>query len=208
MMHYEDFFKLFIALLAGSLIGAEREYRSKSAGLRTIALICVGATLFTIMSNYLGNDNERIASNIVVGIGFLGAGIIFREENHVRGLTTSATVWVTAALGMCIGGGYYSLATVGVILVLIILFLLVYVQKLIGHKQQIRNYRIVFNQGQGSIKHYEKELKRFDLKIKQSKHNRIGNLVTATWTVTGSEKNHKEFSQEIFDSPEIHEFDF
>ncbi|MDJ1480372.1 MgtC/SapB family protein [Cytophagaceae bacterium YF14B1] len=207
-MHYEDFFKLFIALLAGPLIGAEREYRSKSAGLRTIALICVGATLFTIMSNYLGNDNERIASNIVVGIGFLGAGIIFREENHVRGLTTSATVWVTAALGMCIGSGYYSIAIVGVVLVLAILFLLVYVQKLIGHKQQIRNYRIVFNQGQGSIKHYEKELKRFDLKIKQSKHNRIGNLVTATWTVTGSEKNHKEFSQEIFDNPEIHEFDF
>ncbi|MDJ1468587.1 MgtC/SapB family protein [Cytophagaceae bacterium DM2B3-1] len=208
MMHYEDFFKLFMALLAGSVIGAEREYRSKSAGLRTIALICVGATLFTIMSNYIGKGTERIASNIVVGIGFLGAGIIFREESHVRGLTTSATVWVTAALGMCIGSGYYSIAMVGVVLVLFILFLLVYVQRLIDHKQQIRNYRIVFKQGQGSIKHYEKELRRFDLKIKQSKHNRIGNLVTATWTVTGSEKNHKEFSQEIFDNPEIHEFEF
>lgn len=208
MIHYEDFFKLFLALLAGAVIGAEREYRSKSAGLRTITLICVGATLFTIMSNYIGKGTERIASNIVVGIGFLGAGIIFREESHVRGLTTSAMVWVTAALGMCIGSGYYSIAIVGVILVLVILFLLLYVQKLLDHKQEIRNYRIVFAQGQGSIKHYEKELRRFNLKIKQAKYNRIGNLVTAIWTVTGSEKNHKEFSQEIFDNPEIQEFEF
>src|SRR5271154_5080290 len=100
-----DLLKLFISLIIGSVIGAEREYRSKSAGFRTIILITLGSTLFTIFSIQIGSPNspDRIASNIVQGIGFLGAGIIFREGSRVNGITTAATIWIAAALGMGVG---------------------------------------------------------------------------------------------------------
>ena len=82
----EDLTKLLVALLIGAIIGAEREYRTKSAGFRTVILITVGSTLFTIVSNLMSND-ARVASNIVTGIGFLGAGAIFKEGANVKGLT-------------------------------------------------------------------------------------------------------------------------
>ena len=102
--------KLFLSVVIGGAIGAEREYRSKSAGFRTMTLICLGATLFTIFSQYIGagGNPDRIASNIVTGIGFVGAGVIFKGDSFgkVNGVTTAAMIWVTAALGMGIGGGY------------------------------------------------------------------------------------------------------
>jgi putative Mg2+ transporter-C (MgtC) family protein len=95
----EDVYKLLLSFLLGAIIGTEREYRSKSAGLRTMILIAVGSTLFTILSIKISSDAGRIAANIVTGIGFIGAGIIFRENNRVVGITTAAIVWVTAAAG-------------------------------------------------------------------------------------------------------------
>ncbi|HEX9956422.1 MAG TPA: MgtC/SapB family protein, partial [Fibrella sp.] len=86
IFHQEDIMRLALALLLGGLIGAEREYRSKAAGFRTTIMICVGATLFTMISDRIGDD--RIAANIVNGIGFLGAGLIYKEENQVKGLTS------------------------------------------------------------------------------------------------------------------------
>src|SRR5258705_7452785 len=105
----DDVIKIFLALVIGSIIGAEREFRNKSAGFRTIILITLGSTLFTILSYRIGMHSapERIASNIVVGIGFLGAGVIFKTENRVSGLTTASAIWLAAALGMCVGSGYY-----------------------------------------------------------------------------------------------------
>src|ERR1700759_2252818 len=98
--------KLALAVIVGGLIGAEREYRSKSAGFRTLTLICLGATIFTIFSQYIGGlgNPDRIASNIVTGIGFVGAGVIFKGDStsKVNGITTAAMIWVTAALGMAI----------------------------------------------------------------------------------------------------------
>ena len=99
----EDIIRLSAALLVGGLIGAEREYHGKAAGLRTMIMICVGSALFTMLSSKIGGSGDRIAANIVNGIGFLGAGIIFREESRIKGLTTAATVWVVSALGMCVG---------------------------------------------------------------------------------------------------------
>ena len=100
--------KLIFSVIIGGLIGAEREYRSKSAGFRTLTMICIGATLFTVFSELIGakNSPDRIASNVVVGIGFVGAGVIFKGDNRVNGITTAAMIWVTAALGMAIGAGY------------------------------------------------------------------------------------------------------
>jgi putative Mg2+ transporter-C (MgtC) family protein len=119
--------RLLTAALLGAILGFEREARHKSAGLRTNILIAVGSALFTVMSLELGADGGdpgRIAAQIVTGIGFLGAGAIMRTDSGVQGLTTAATVWVNAAVGVAAGGGSYHLAfiatavTVGSLLVL------------------------------------------------------------------------------------------
>lgn len=90
----DDIIKLLYAILLGGLIGAEREMRDKSAGFRNMILICVGASLFTILSSRLAGDNDptRVAANIITGIGFLGAGAILRDGNRITGLTTASTI--------------------------------------------------------------------------------------------------------------------
>ena len=106
--------RLLTAALLGALLGFEREMKQKSAGLRTNILISVGSALFTLMSYELAQgangDPGRVAAQIVTGIGFLGAGAIMRTDSGVQGLTTAATVWVNAAVGVAAGGGEYHLA--------------------------------------------------------------------------------------------------
>jgi putative Mg2+ transporter-C (MgtC) family protein len=118
--------KLAVSLLIGLIIGGERQYRNKSAGFRTIALICLGATVFTILSDKVGvtTGGSRIAANVVTGIGFLGAGAIMREGMNVTGLTTASTIWLAAALGMAVGIGEYGLASLAMILTFIVLTVL------------------------------------------------------------------------------------
>ncbi len=117
--------RLVIAVVIGALIGFEREKDGNPAGFRTHILICVGATLFTILSfEFTGaSDPSRIAAGIVTGIGFLGAGAIFKEDDRVRGLTTAADLWVLAAIGLAIGIGYYAAAIATAIIVLAALIL-------------------------------------------------------------------------------------
>ena len=123
-MEYELILRIFIAALLGGLIGLEREYRAKEAGFRTHFLVALGSALFMVVSAYGFCDVQmdgmtsrwdvsRVASQVVSGIGFIGAGtIIFRkQENMVSGLTTAAGLWVTAAIGLACGGGMYVLAT-------------------------------------------------------------------------------------------------
>src|SRR5580698_2942071 len=135
--------KLVLAILVGGAIGAEREYRSKSAGFRTLTLICLGATIFTIFSQYIGGPGnpDRIASNIVTGIGFVGAGVVFKGDGttRVNGITTAAMIWVTAALGMAIGAGCLWIATVAGALILFVLFIFSLVEGRIDRANQIRN---------------------------------------------------------------------
>ncbi|MBI2580146.1 MAG: MgtC/SapB family protein [Candidatus Aenigmarchaeota archaeon] len=117
--------KIIIAAVVGMLIGLEREIRRKPAGMRTHALVCIGATLFTILSfSFTGGsvDTSRIAAGIVTGIGFLGAGVIFRAEDKVKGITTAAELWVLAAIGVAIGVGMYFAAAVSTIVVLVMLW--------------------------------------------------------------------------------------
>ncbi len=111
--------KLLLAAFCGGLIGWQRDRRQYVAGLRTMALVATGASLFTGVNETLGID--RVAANIVVGIGFLGAGIIFREGGTVRGITTAATVWSVAAIGVAIGVELYLVALVATPLVFLIL---------------------------------------------------------------------------------------
>lgn len=121
----EIFVRLFAAVILGGLIGLEREFARKTAGLRTFALVSLGSALLTIISillsqKFLSVDISRIPSQIVTGIGFLGAGVIIFHGLHPKGITTAAGLWVAAAVGMAIGFGFYSLAVVTTILTILI----------------------------------------------------------------------------------------
>jgi putative Mg2+ transporter-C (MgtC) family protein len=130
--------RLGIALLVGGLIGLERERADKPAGLRTYMLVCEGSALFMICSLMLGDqlfdagkayDPSRIASTVVQGIGFLAAGVILAQGRRVRGLTTAAGIWVTAALGLLVGAGFYVIAGVATAATIFALVALRYVER-------------------------------------------------------------------------------
>src|SRR5437763_11331172 len=107
---YEVFLRLVLAAALGGAIGLEREYRHKPAGLRTNMLIALGSALFAVLSIQLGaaaGSPDRVAAQVVTGIGFLGAGAILRSGQNVHGLTTAATIWVNSAIGMAAGVGAY-----------------------------------------------------------------------------------------------------
>ena len=111
---------LLLAAALGALMGLERELRGMPAGVRTIALVTMGAALFTELSGLVGSE-DRIAAGIVTGIGFLGAGVIFREGYTVKGITTAATIWSAAAVGMAVGQELYLVAVLGALIVFALL---------------------------------------------------------------------------------------
>ena len=141
-IYFEEATQVSFAFIIGAIIGIEREFRSKPAGFRTMILISVGSCLYTILSKESIASPDRIASNIVTGIGFIGAGVIFKEGITVNGLTTAALIWVTAALGMAIGYHNYPIAVVVSIMVVIALFVLEPVQRFINNLHRVKDYRI------------------------------------------------------------------
>jgi len=130
--------RLILAAVLGAVLGLEREVKQKSAGLRTNILIAVGAAVFTLMSIAMASgptaDPARIAAQIVTGIGFLGAGAIMRTRAGVQGLTTAATVWVNAAVGVAAGGGQYHLAFIATAVTLVVLLVLAPLEGLIDRR--------------------------------------------------------------------------
>ncbi len=140
-----DFIKLLLAMAIGGLIGMERQYRDKAAGVRTMMLICVGSALFTIFSLKLGGDSvdrTRIAANIVTGVGFLGAGAIIRDAGRVVGLTTASTIWFVAALGMGVGSSEYVFSVGAILLVMAALLVLSPIERSISRRREQRTYRV------------------------------------------------------------------
>jgi putative Mg2+ transporter-C (MgtC) family protein len=120
--------RLCLSAALGAVLGMEREWRQKDAGLRTNILIAMGSALFTVMSIDVstgsGGDSTRIASGIVTGIGFLGAGAIMRKGSSIKGLTTAAMIWVNAAIGVAVGGGEYRVAIIATTVALVVLVVL------------------------------------------------------------------------------------
>jgi putative Mg2+ transporter-C (MgtC) family protein len=205
----EDFLKIGLALVIGALIGAEREYRNKSAGFRTVMLITLGSCIFTILSIAISPANpDRIAANIVTGIGFLGAGAIFREENKVSGLTTAASIWAAAALGMAIGSGHYLLAAGGMVLIMIILFALTGIETRIDRKHKVRRYKIVTKFDLTVLHRFQQTFDRMRLFSERGTQSRIGDELIGTWMVTGSEADHEKLIETLLNDPDVKEFDF
>jgi putative Mg2+ transporter-C (MgtC) family protein len=205
----EEYIQISLGVLVGAVIGAEREYRNKSAGFRTIMLITLGTTIFTILSRKIAPDNpDRIAANILTGLGFLGAGTLFREDNKMTGLTTAASIWATASLGMAIGSGHYGLASGGTVLILIILFLMSYAEPYIDKRNRVRRYKIVCVYKQQTLQHYEHFFDHLGLRHIRGIQSRIGAEIIGNWVVMGAEKKHEKLVNKLLNDAEVKEFDY
>jgi putative Mg2+ transporter-C (MgtC) family protein len=135
--------RLLLACVLGGLVGLERELAKKSAGLRTNLLICLGAAFFTILSGVIAGETGnrgQIASNIVQGIGFLGAGLILHNRNRLSGLASAASVWVVASIGMACGAGLYAPATVAAFIVIVAMVLVGFLEQRVNLKPYFVTY--------------------------------------------------------------------
>ena len=121
----DDVLSIILAVVFGGAIGLEREIKGKAAGLRTNVLICVGAAVFTMISKHMAAGQQdsltRIAAGVVTGIGFLGAGAIIQDRGGVHGMTTAATIWLVASVGMACGAGFYGLAAISTLIAILVL---------------------------------------------------------------------------------------
>ncbi len=201
--------RLLLVVIVGGSIGAEREYRNKSAGFRTMILICLGSFLFTTFSIAIGGESsDRIASIIVTGIGFIGGGVIFRSGLGINGLTTAASIWIVAALGMGIADCYYTLVLVSTAIVLISLFLFLSVERLMDKINQAHRYKIVSKYSETLLPGYEKKFREFGLRHKRLKHVKNGGTLSGVWMLSGTKKAHKQFIEHMLKETAIESFEF
>lgn len=207
---YEILFRFFLAALWGGIVGAERQYRSKSAGFRTMIMISMGACLFTMMSMLIGapGNPDRIASNIVTGIGFLGAGVIFRGENRINGITTAATIWAVAAVGMGIGSGYYFASGCASILIFIILAILPYLENYIEILNVARTYSITTHFSKNISSNLEAHFKSSDLKYRLIKHVKADGFIMLVWETQGHARSHNKYIANMIEDDSLKKFEY
>jgi putative Mg2+ transporter-C (MgtC) family protein len=210
VLEQEDILKLVFAIVVGGLIGAEREFRDRAAGFRTIILICTGATLFTIFSLKLGGteDPVRVAANIVTGVGFLGAGVLLREGGRVVGLTTAAIIWLSASLGMGVGAGDYALTGLATVAVLIVLWVFPYIERRLEAAREARTYEVTFKTNYDKFRKLEAEFADYGLRVRSHKQIKRGEDMIAVWDVIGTPDNHDRAVEHMFADPDIKEFRF
>ena len=205
--------KLILATILGGVIGWEREASGKAAGLRTNILICVGAALLTELSMVFGtlvsangqpSDPSRIAAQIVTGIGFLGAGTIMQAKGNVTGLTTAATLWVVAAIGMTVGAGAFLEATGTTLLVLSILWPLAWVEERIEEARRGRTLRVLLTAGPGKVEEVHTMLEECGLVVRLESvvKGREGEN-QATFDVHGSSRAFRRARGEIVEMPDV-----
>jgi len=203
----EDIISMFMSILCGGIIGFEREYKSKAAGFRTIILISLGSTIFTIVSGHGAGSDDRVSANIITGIGFIGAGVIFKDQFSVRGLTTAAVIWTSAAIGMTTGIGYHALAFVFTIITLIILLLSTKIEQLISTMQKQKIISVTFRTPDFSlIKSLEAELNSKHLRIDPLEVSKDQDTLTVVWQVSGRKKYLVELNEKLAAIPDIISF--
>ncbi|WP_240768698.1 MgtC/SapB family protein [Olivibacter sp. XZL3] len=207
LLEPRDMMSFLISILCGCIIGLEREYNNKSAGFRTIILICLGSTIFTIVSKYGAGSDDRISANIITGIGFIGAGVIFKDRLSVLGLTTAAVIWTTAGIGMAAGIGYYALALTLTLATIVVLSLFTKIETLISiyHNRKLLNIDFC----DGNIQHLY-QIEDF-LREKRIKYTRISlrkrnEKLFAIIEVQGSDKKLRHLDEEIIQLPYVQAF--
>ena len=201
-----DLIKILLAVLCGGILGFEREYQNKSAGFRTIILITLGSTIFTLVSQRIGGSDDRIAANIITGIGFIGGGVIFKGSFDVKGLTTAAVIWVAAAIGMMIGIGQSLLGVLLALFVLLILSLFGKMEDLIDISNHRKKYYLTFNNA--DLKNVEQVVDliqeqrlKIILKSVTKKESRLKLYIE----VAGNKNRVKLLTEKLLNLPEISE---
>lgn len=197
--------RLIAAIIFGGLVGLEREIRDKPAGFRTIILICVGACMFTILSEIVGRpdwNSTRIAAQIVTGVGFLGAGAILRDRASVFGMTTAATIWAVAAIGMAVGFGHMALGAAGTVAILIALFLFDVIEKWIGNWRDMQGYHFVVTNADGAFEDVAAMFANAKLKIRKQSCYEDGDALVFHIHAMGSKPHHAELRMRLARSKE------
>lgn len=208
-LELSDVTKLLLALLVGGLFGAEREYHDKVAGFRTLSFICVGATLFTIFSVKMGrvdNNTVRIAAQIVSGVGFLGAGVVMRDGGRVTGVTTAAMIWLVAALGMGIGGGYYLFSLFTTAIMLFVQMVFPVFERQIDRLRDARSYEVVCSLAPGLFEELEGLFTSSGLRIRSRRRFKADDEMITTWYVYGTPKDHARLVEKLFAHPQVTRF--
>jgi putative Mg2+ transporter-C (MgtC) family protein len=195
--------RLLTACLLGGIIGLEREWRHKASGLRTNMLLCLGCAFFTLLSAVLAGDypdKGRVASNIVQGIGFLGAGIIMHTRVRVVGLTSAATVFVIASIGMACGAGLYIQAVLATVITLISLALIGYLETIVGWKHYTMLYEV---RGDDAKRIYVSVMRVLDgmgIRMNVQERDSISGLERITFAVSANDKLHAQLLEALRES--------
>lgn len=205
----ETTIQLVISFFIGAIIGAEREYRTKTAGLRTMIMIALGSTIFTEVSIIIGQGSpDRIASNIVTGIGFLGAGVIFKDGLSISGITTATTIWITAALGMAVGAGQYYIACGGTIVVLVVLSVFEVFVNMINRSHQERGYKITYPHYSEFDRVMHKRIQELRLSFKKEREMKTADNFVVIFHLRGSEKRLESFNEFLKNSDQVSAYEY
>jgi len=193
--------RLLMACAMGGLVGMEREWRHKASGLRTNMLICMGAAMFTMLSVVIAGDispnKAQIASNIVQGIGFLGAGLILHTRSRVLGLTSAATVWVVAAIGMACGAGLYVEAAISTVIVFFALRFIGLLEGRSGWKRYPMLYEVRGSDDKTMFAGILAVLDREHLRLNIVEQDKLGEQQRVTFTLSASSARHKQLLAEL-----------
>jgi putative Mg2+ transporter-C (MgtC) family protein len=199
------FSRLLVACVLGGLIGLEREENRKAAGVRTNLLICMGCAFFTLLSAVLAGDANpdkgRVASNIVQGIGFLGAGLILHNRSRVSGLTSAASVFVVASIGMACGAGLFAAAAVATVIVIVALKLV----GLLERRASIKIYPLIYEargQDQTAILHSILDaMDKAGERLPSPDRDAIGDLQRVSFTLVATKKEHERLYSKLLAEP-------
>ncbi|PSL43371.1 putative Mg2+ transporter-C (MgtC) family protein [Chitinophaga niastensis] len=204
----DQLLKVLIALLMGALLGLEREYKRKAAGMRTMTLICMSSTVFTILSAELGfpGSPDRVASNILTGVGFIGAGVIFKGDYTIDGITTAAAIWIAAAVGMAVGMSQYWIAAGALASSLFVLITLEYVERKIAFINDKRLYTIYFYEEKFPHLDVELTLQRFGLKYKRMLIVRKENMIEVNYAVRGHHRKMEQLDDFLLQNNNIFQY--
>lgn len=193
--------RLLTACLLGGVIGLEREWRHKASGLRTNLLLCVGCAFFTMLSAVLAGDGNpdkgRVASNIVQGIGFLGAGIILHTRNRVVGLTSAATVFVIASIGMACGAGLYIEAVLATVITLVALAVVGYLESRSGWKHFTMLYEVRSSDPKTMYVAVLSVLDRMGIRLDILERDHVEGMERITFAVSTNKRRHGQLLQEL-----------
>jgi putative Mg2+ transporter-C (MgtC) family protein len=199
--------RLLLAALLGALVGLERELKRQSAGVRTNLLICMGAAFFTLLSPVLagdaGTNKGQVASNIVQGIGFLGAGLILHNRSRVSGLASAASIWVVASIGMACGAGLYAAASVGTLIVILALAMVGFLEQYAS----IKSYAVTYEaRGHDHSRMMQSILDAMDhvcQRLTNIETDVIGELQRISFSLAVTKRQHERLRAELRAKPEI-----